>query len=455
MSSGDELRRATVFLERLLEDPQLRADFRRRPAKTCRAFELDGLADELDSGERGTATLELRESRSGLAGVMIGAAAEGLGLAELLARHASDLGNASASDLIARLGGGPDDARAAAAPPAASAPAQAAPAAVDAPLAADPDAVAAVATGAPPAGLPAAAAPAGADAAAGLPAAYPPATAQAAAATQPPVAAPPAGLPAARPAAAPPAVGAPAGAQSAAPATGEPPATQSAAAPPDAASGLPATAQPATADHSAAPPPASAQPAAPPAANAQPVTAAALAADARAIDPTAVVESSGQRAVELARQHLGEAYVWGGASPQTGFDCSGLVQYVYSQVGVHVPRVTQDQINVGQPIELRDLRTGDMVFFRDASGDVHHVGLYLDHGRFLHAPHTGDVIKISSLDEPYYAGQFTGGRRVSEVAAAAVHDIDVIRRSAGELAARANDARVMPVLDPSAPRPGR
>jgi hypothetical protein len=132
------------------------------------------------------------------------------------------------------------------------------------------------------------------------------------------------------------------------------------------------------------------------------------------------------------------------------------VQYVYKQLGVELPRVTDQQFEVGQVVGRNELQTGDIVFFRDSTGYIHHEGLYLDDGRFLHAPHTGDVIKISSLDEPYYTEQFAGGRRIGEGAAAAVvHDIDMTRRSAGEIAAaREHDARVLPVLDPSAPRPG-
>ena len=89
------------------------------------------------------------------------------------------------------------------------------------------------------------------------------------------------------------------------------------------------------------------------------------------------------------------------------------MQYAYGQAGVTLPRVAADQYNVGTPIDRDQLQPGDIVFFKDSSGYVHHEGLYLGGGKFLHAPHTGDVVKISSLDEPYYAGQFAGGRRVA------------------------------------------
>jgi hypothetical protein len=125
--------------------------------------------------------------------------------------------------------------------------------------------------------------------------------------------------------------------------------------------------------------------------------------------------AAGRRAlavVAAARAQLGTRYVWGGESPTTGFDCSGLVQWAYARVGIDVPRVTEDQITVGAHVARDKLVAGDLVFFRDATGDVHHVGISLGGDRFLHAPHTGDVVKISSLKEPYYAREFTGGRRL-------------------------------------------
>jgi cell wall-associated NlpC family hydrolase len=128
--------------------------------------------------------------------------------------------------------------------------------------------------------------------------------------------------------------------------------------------------------------------------------------DAQAASPTALA------AVKVAAQYLGTSYHFGGASPETGFDCSGLMQWAYSHSGVSIPRVTYDQIDVGAHVDRAHLVPGDLVFFQN-NGDVHHVGMYLGGGRFLHAPHTGDVVKVSSLDEPYYAEQFAGGRRMA------------------------------------------
>jgi cell wall-associated NlpC family hydrolase len=122
------------------------------------------------------------------------------------------------------------------------------------------------------------------------------------------------------------------------------------------------------------------------------------------------VAASAQKAVDLARAYMGTPYKWGGADPKTGFDCSGLLQYVYKQAGVNLPRTAAEQFNVGTPVDLQHLEPGDAVFFRDSSG-IHHVGLSIGHGSFIEAPHTGDVVKVASLSDPYFARQFAGGRR--------------------------------------------
>ena len=111
--------------------------------------------------------------------------------------------------------------------------------------------------------------------------------------------------------------------------------------------------------------------------------------------------------VAIAMRYLGTPYVWGGASPG-GFDCSGLVAYVYAQVGVSLPHYTGAQWNVGVAVSRSDLQPGDLVFF-DGLG---HVGIYIGGGEFIHAPHTGDVVKISSLGESGYGSSYVGARRI-------------------------------------------
>ena len=112
--------------------------------------------------------------------------------------------------------------------------------------------------------------------------------------------------------------------------------------------------------------------------------------------------------VGIALHYLGTPYVWGGSSP-AGFDCSGFVAYVYAQVGVSLPHYTGAQWNMGVPVSRDQLEPGDLVFF-DGLG---HVGIYIGGGQFVHAPHTGDVVKISSLSESWYAATYDGARRIT------------------------------------------
>jgi cell wall-associated NlpC family hydrolase len=109
--------------------------------------------------------------------------------------------------------------------------------------------------------------------------------------------------------------------------------------------------------------------------------------------------------VGIALQYLGIPYVWGGSSPSTGFDCSGFTSYVFAQIGVYLPHHAASQYSMGTPVPYDQLAPGDLVFF---SG-LGHVGLYIGGGQFVHAPHTGDVVKISSLAEH---GSYVGARRL-------------------------------------------
>ena len=126
---------------------------------------------------------------------------------------------------------------------------------------------------------------------------------------------------------------------------------------------------------------------------------------------TAVPASEmGQRIVNEASKYLGVPYLWGGTTP-SGFDCSGLVQYVLKDLGINISRVTQTQCKEGVPVAKGDLQPGDLVFF-ESNGDVHHVGIYVGNGQMLHAPHTGDVVRITDMNTPYYTSTYYCARRI-------------------------------------------
>jgi cell wall-associated NlpC family hydrolase len=104
-------------------------------------------------------------------------------------------------------------------------------------------------------------------------------------------------------------------------------------------------------------------------------------------------------------QYLGVPYRWGGASP-SGFDCSGFTMYVYAQVGISLPHNAAMQYGMGSAVGREFLQPGDLVFFNGLS----HVGLYIGGNQFVHAPHTGDVVKISPLTG-WYSSTYVGARR--------------------------------------------
>lgn len=118
------------------------------------------------------------------------------------------------------------------------------------------------------------------------------------------------------------------------------------------------------------------------------------------------------KVVGLAQQYLGTPYKWGGADPKNGFDCSGFAQYLYKKNGVNIPRTTYEQVKSGVGVDRKSLQAGDLVFF-NTSGANSHEGIYLGDGKFIHAPHTGDVVKISNLNDPYYTKHFSTARRVT------------------------------------------
>lgn len=106
-------------------------------------------------------------------------------------------------------------------------------------------------------------------------------------------------------------------------------------------------------------------------------------------------------AVTIAKQMLGKPYRYGSASPERGFDCSGLVYYAFKHAGINVPRTSETLFRNAFPVEPSDMRQGDLLFFR-IEGKVSHVGIYIDGDTFLHAPSSGKVVSYGSLSNPYW-----------------------------------------------------
>jgi cell wall-associated NlpC family hydrolase len=124
-------------------------------------------------------------------------------------------------------------------------------------------------------------------------------------------------------------------------------------------------------------------------------------------------EGKAERAAGNALKMVGRPYHFGGASPTSGFDCSGLVHYSYRQVGLTLPHNTEKQRMAGKHIQKADLRRGDLIFFDQEGKKNSHVGIYLGGGRFVHAPSSGKQVRSDRLDSPYWKKHFSEARRVS------------------------------------------
>jgi cell wall-associated NlpC family hydrolase len=116
------------------------------------------------------------------------------------------------------------------------------------------------------------------------------------------------------------------------------------------------------------------------------------------------------RAISL----VGTPYRYGGTQPGTGFDCSGLIGYVFSEAaGLKLPRTTRELIDIdAKAIDRDDLQAGDLIYFNSRGGRVSHIGIYVGENRFVHAPSTGGVVRIDKLDTPYWTKFYVGAKRV-------------------------------------------
>lgn len=131
---------------------------------------------------------------------------------------------------------------------------------------------------------------------------------------------------------------------------------------------------------------------------------------------TPLVESiyTGANVVAETEKYLGVPYLWGGFTP-VGFDCSGLVQYVYKQLGITLERTTYYQVHQGKTVNRNDLRPGDLIFFttnESDPNDISHVGIYKGNDLFIHAPKPGDVVRISNLNSAYYSNAYYVAKRI-------------------------------------------
>jgi len=116
------------------------------------------------------------------------------------------------------------------------------------------------------------------------------------------------------------------------------------------------------------------------------------------------------RAISL----VGTPYRYGGTQPETGFDCSGLIGFVFNEAaGLRLPRTTRELIDIeAKAIDHNDLQAGDLIYFNSRGGRVSHIGIYVGEGRFVHAPSSGGVVRIDKLNTPYWTKFYVGAKRV-------------------------------------------
>ncbi len=113
-----------------------------------------------------------------------------------------------------------------------------------------------------------------------------------------------------------------------------------------------------------------------------------------------------------ARNLLGQPVVWGGASPTQGFDCSGLVQYVYRQAGINLPRTADLQFLVGRTVSPAALQPGDLVYFTTYEPGASHVGIYIGGDKFIHTSFSQGIVAIGDMRDNYFVQRYYGAKRV-------------------------------------------
>jgi len=139
--------------------------------------------------------------------------------------------------------------------------------------------------------------------------------------------------------------------------------------------------------------------------------ASTIPAAAAELLPPALLDTPGAMALASALGFQGVPYRSGGSNP-TGFDCSGLVQYVFAQHGIAMPRDVRRQYQVGYEINTEEVRPGDLLFFKTASDGASHVAIAIDGMRFVHAPNSRGVVRVDRLSTPYWSTRLLGARRI-------------------------------------------
>jgi cell wall-associated NlpC family hydrolase len=130
--------------------------------------------------------------------------------------------------------------------------------------------------------------------------------------------------------------------------------------------------------------------------------------------PTGQLGQSSQanQIVGVARRMLGQSVVWGGATPAQGFDCSGLVQYVYRQVGITLPRTADIQFLVGRTVSPSSLQAGDLVYYTTYEPGASHVGIYIGNNKFIHTSFLKGIVAIADMNDPYFVQRYYGAKRI-------------------------------------------
>jgi len=151
--------------------------------------------------------------------------------------------------------------------------------------------------------------------------------------------------------------------------------------------------------------------------------------------------SAVQRLLGEGLTYIGVPYRWGGSSPLTGMDCSGLVQVVFKNaVGINLPRTAIEQATQGTRVSLRDLRPGDLVFFNTIGQNISHVGIYVGNGKFLNAPSTGKFVRIDKLYSRFWGTRYVTARRIID---------DSRRGNVTQLASRTEQPAAPPQQQPN------